>query len=191
MSAGTQGPGGRAHRARALTWLPPPPPQDIKHLNGSLLSHLERTERLLGCWAAREELRLAGLCHAAYGTDGFAPSLLATSERPLLAGVIGRAAEEIVYFYASCERATVYPQLGRAARVRFRDRFTGDDVEPTDSLLQAFLELTFANEIDVVSTTVGWRRSDWEQLIDLLSRCEGMVSEGARQSFRQLFPGAI
>jgi hypothetical protein len=103
--------------------------------------------------------------------------------------VIGQEAEEIVYFYASCDRAAVYPQLGRAARVRFRDRFTGAGAEATDSQLQAFLELTFANEIDVVSTTVGWRRSDWEQLIDLLSRCEGMVSDGARLSFRQLFLG--
>jgi hypothetical protein len=191
MSAGTQRPPGmQPHRMRALAWLRAHGAQDIQHQNGSLLSHLERAERLLRRWDAGEALCLAGLCHAAYGTDGFAPSLLATSQRPLLAGVIGREAEEIVYFYASCDRAAVYPQLGRAARVRFRDRFAGDDVGPTDSQLQAFLELTFANEIDVVSTTAGRPRSDWQQLIDLLSRCEGLVSEGARLSFRRLFPEA-
>ena len=98
----------------------PTPPTPRPHLNGTLLEHLSATEGLLRSWGASEQLSLAGLVHAAYGTDGFAPFLLPWQNRRPLARVVGPAVEEIVYLYASCDRSSVYPQLSADGPVAFR-----------------------------------------------------------------------
>lgn len=43
----------------------------FEHLNGSLLKHLEGTHMLLQSWNANNDLCIAGLYHAVYGTSGF------------------------------------------------------------------------------------------------------------------------
>jgi hypothetical protein len=121
----------------------------IEHLNGNLLDHLERTERLLLNWDATSVLATAGLCHAAYGTDGFAPFLLGLDERDVLTSAVGSDVEAIVYFYGSCDRSFLYPQIGRGESTTFRDRFTGEVSSPSMEQLRAFADLTLANEADV------------------------------------------
>jgi hypothetical protein len=49
---------------------------DIPHPGGRLLAHLVRTHDQLAAWDQAPEVCLAGLCHAAYGTDGFPTALL-------------------------------------------------------------------------------------------------------------------
>lgn len=122
---------------------------NLAHPGGTLLQHLIRVRRLLADWGAPYEVQLAGLCHAAYGTDGFARSLLGLAERPILAALIGERAEALVYLYASCDRAATYPRLGGDRRPVFRDRFTGTDHDPATDDLRSFLEITAANELDV------------------------------------------
>ena len=56
----------------------------IAHLNGSLFDHLERTELLLRRWGCSETVSIAGLCHAAYGTDGFPTALVTLEDRDVL-----------------------------------------------------------------------------------------------------------
>jgi hypothetical protein len=60
----------------------------IPHLDGDLLSHLERVARLLECWepgaAVHRRTR-----HAAYGTEGFAVALVGSDRREELARAIG------------------------------------------------------------------------------------------------------
>ena len=96
----------------------------VEHLNGTLLDHLERTEQLLRAWGSSAALATAGLCHAAYGTDGYAPALLNLDERTLLAAAVGPHVEATVYFYASCDRRFLYPRIGVGEWDAFRDRFT-------------------------------------------------------------------
>lgn len=122
---------------------------ELDHPGGTLLAHLERVRLLLASWGARPDLQLAGLCHACYGTDGFATALLPLSARPRLAQVVGTAAEQLVYEYASCERSLTYRQLTLADGT-FRDRFTGTDLLPDRRQRQDFAELTVANELDVL-----------------------------------------
>lgn len=43
----------------------------VEHLSDTLLEHLVRAEELLRQWGASDEVAVAGLCHAIYGTDGF------------------------------------------------------------------------------------------------------------------------
>lgn len=64
---------------KAVTFLKRHSADEIRHFNGSLLSHLESTYRLLRDWGNGEDLCIAGLCHAAYGTDGFWAGAIATA----------------------------------------------------------------------------------------------------------------
>ncbi|MFE3500175.1 DUF6817 domain-containing protein [Kitasatospora sp. NPDC059160] len=119
------------------------------HPGGTLLAHLTRVAARLADWGTDSAVQTAGLCHAAYGTDGFDGALLALDERATLVDLLGDRAEAIVYLYASCDRAAVYPRLGRDETPLFHDRFTGEDHTPPEEDLRAFLAITAANELDV------------------------------------------
>jgi len=96
----------------------------IQHPGGTLMAHLQRVKALLDSWGARPALAAAGLCHAFYGTDGFPTALLDLEHRADLAKAIGTDAEEMAYFYASCDRKTSYRSLADEDGL-FADRFTG------------------------------------------------------------------
>lgn len=166
----------RAHGAAAMP-----------HPGGTLLDHLVRVQGQLAAWGADRDLRLAGFCHAAYGTAGFAPSLLAATERGELAAVIGERAENVVYLYGSCDRAALYPRLGGAQLPVFRDRFTGAESVPGDAELRAFMEITAANELDVLAHNPEIAARATPKLRELLARTEVLLSPAAREAYvRQL-----
>ncbi|MFD7975733.1 DUF6817 domain-containing protein [Streptomyces sp. NPDC059071] len=79
-------------------------------------------------------------------TDGFAESLLPLERRPELAAAIGEEAENLVHFYASCDRDFSYPALPDPAGP-FRDRFTDETFTPTDRQRADLAEITAANEL--------------------------------------------
>ncbi|HET9973079.1 MAG TPA: VOC family protein [Streptosporangiaceae bacterium] len=122
----------------------------LPHPGGTLYEHLVRVAALLADWGADQDLQVAGLCHACYGTDGYPDALLGLDERPVLTALGGARAESLVYLYGSCDRAAVYPALGQAGPVPFRDRFTGRTHTPPERDIRAFTELTAANELDVM-----------------------------------------
>ncbi len=105
---------------------------------------------MLADWGADEELQVAGLCHACYGTAGYPHPLLGLDERPVLRAIAGAQAESLAYLYGSCDRTAVYPALKKPGQVPFRDRFTGRTHLPPEPDIRAFSELTAANELDVV-----------------------------------------
>ena len=160
------------------------------HVKGTLLSHLEGTYGLLMEWGNPIPLCLAGLCHAVYGTYGFEKHLLETSQRSTLRSLIGTEAEEITYFYASCDRASVYPQIGRQAPLWFRDRFTRTEFVPDGQMLKSFLELTFANELEIVRTDPSCVEPTRAMIGELFERCESLVSPAAFAYFESFYgPG--
>lgn len=121
----------------------------IDHPGGTLLAHLMRVAKMLEEWGADEDIQLAGLCHAAYGTDGFDVALLSLNERAVLAETIGDTAEAVVYLYASCDRKQTYAQLAQPV-VPFANRFDNTRHTPPPSDIHAFVEITAANEWDVL-----------------------------------------
>ena len=121
----------------------------IAHPGGDLRSHLIRTHDTLRAWSAPGDVCLAGLVHAAYGTDGFPLPLLALDERPRLRSVVGPAAEAFAYRYCACSRQASYARLGEVPW-RMTDRFTGEVVLLAAEEASAFALLTIANERDVV-----------------------------------------
>ncbi|MET7303379.1 DUF6817 domain-containing protein [Embleya sp. NPDC005575] len=148
----------------------------IEHPGGTLLAHLSRVEALLDTWGARPELRTAGLCHAFYGTDGFATALLPLDRRAELAGRIGVDAERIVYFYGSCDRTASH---GTLVDGPFRDRFTGRTYRPTEAERRDFAELTAANELDIVRVAPELRAQWGAELRALLAGFRPLLSVAA------------
>jgi hypothetical protein len=190
----------------------------VPHVGGTLMKHLRGTCDLLRQWDRPGEICLAGLCHTAYGTDGYPNPLEDPTRRDRLAAIIGREAEELVYFYASCDRCWLYPQLVPGALVgihdvetakkrmreavvparlpeasagtpiTFRDRFSGKVIIPAPEVFSSFLELTFANELEII-------RGQWPHLPEenrvlwqaIFERCRSLVSEAAYDCFRETF----
>ena len=164
---------------------------ELRHPGGTLLDHLHRVRDLLAGWGADVDVQVAGLCHAAYGTDGFASSLLPLAERSTLRSLIGERAEALVYLYASCNRSAVYPRIGRDTPVVFRDRFAEVELTPDVSDLRAFLEITAANELDVLAHNETLAAQHGEGLLRLLTRAGTLLSSWAREAYaRQLAPYA-
>lgn len=152
--------------------------EGMEHPGGTLLAHLRRVQGRLAAWGARPALQLAGLCHACYGTDGFATALLSLERRDELAAAIGSEAEAIVYFYASCDRAASYPAFADA-EAAFRDRFTGRTFTPSPSLRRDFAELSAANELDIARVDPDFRDRWGPGLLTLFTGFRPLLSRSA------------
>ena len=171
---------GRVGRGRADRFLLDHGADRIDHPGGTLYAHLNRVAEQLAAWGASDEVVLAGLCHAAYGTSGFDTALLPLAERSSLAEVIGSAAERIVYRYASCDRDETYPALGGgAAAVPFHDRFTGRVVTIKGDELRSFMEITAANELDVFAHNLELARRYGSEFLELLRGARTWLSRSA------------
>ncbi len=153
----------------------------IAHPGGTLLAHLERVRALLTEWGARPALRLAGLCHAWYGTDGFQPALGDPHRREELAAITGAEAERLVYLYASCDRRFSYPHLAKRAGP-FKDRFTGTVHRPPLRLRRDFAELTAANELDIAAVNPDMHAQHGQDLLRLLTSWQALLSDAAWQA---------
>ncbi|MFF3651609.1 DUF6817 domain-containing protein [Streptomyces sp. NPDC002181] len=190
--------------ARALALLRELGAGNVEHPGGTLSAHLERVHARLGAWGARPALRLAGLCHALYGTDGFATALLPAGRRAELAAVIGAEAEEIVHFYARCDRAASCPTLAAddpagadaadneavsSVAPAFRDRFTGRVHSPDRQTLRDFAELSAANELDLAVVDPAFRAAHGPGLLALFTRLRGLLSEPAWRDCRAVLGG--
>jgi len=163
----------------------------LPHVGGTLMKHLCGTCELLRQWDRPAEICLAGLCHTMYGTDGYPNPLEDPARRDKLAAIIGREAEALVYFYASCDRGWLYPQFAPAATgtaITFRDRFSGKVFIPSPDGFAAFLELTFANELEIIRGQ--WphvpqqNRIQWQTIFE---RCRNLVSDAAFECFHRTF----
>ncbi|MFE5401802.1 DUF6817 domain-containing protein [Streptomyces sp. NPDC004596] len=187
METDTAVPAGAADRALAL--LRECGAETMAHPGGTLLAHLRRVQDRLALWQARPALRLAGLCHAFYGTDGFPGALLPVTRRAELAAVIGAEAEAIVYLYASCDRGATYPGLARPD-APFHDRFTGEPHVPGPRSRRDFAELSAANELDLARLDPAFRERWGAELLALFTRLEELLSPAARLDCRTVLAPA-
>ncbi|MFF5707277.1 DUF6817 domain-containing protein [Streptomyces sp. NPDC012794] len=171
---------------RALELLRRCGAQGVAHPGGDLPAHLLRVRERLASWGARPALRLAGLCHAVYGTDGFPVALLPLERRPEVVAAIGAEAEGVVYLYAACDRGATYPGLGRAGSV-FTDRFDGGrSLVPGERARRDFARLTAANELDLAAEDPAFRAAYGPDLLVLLGRVRHLLGPGAREDCRAL-----
>jgi len=174
-------------RTRAEEFLLTHGTDHLPHPGGTLFDHLRRVAATLAEWGAEETVQVAGLCHAAYGTDGFDQVLLDVTERATLAALIGADAEALVYLYGSCDRDAVYPLLGSPGPVPFRDRFSGKVAPAPEPSVRAFLEITAANELDVTAYNAELAAKYGPSLRRLFIRGRARLSDAAWQAcVRQL-----
>jgi hypothetical protein len=155
----------------------------MEHPGGTLLEHLRRVRLVLAGWGASPTLQVTGLCHAVYGTDGFAPSLVdVTTDRPLVREVVGPDAEAAIFLYARCDRRHLYPQAGQET-VTFRDRWSGTETELASTQLSGFWELSFDNELDIVRQSAVLKDNLGPQLWTIWSPARPWVSDAAWAAF--------
>lgn len=159
----------------------------LPHPGGTLFEHLKRVAALLATWGADDALQTAGLCHACYGTDGYDTALVRPLDRSCLVELIGTPAESLVYLYGSCDRHATHPQLAGSGAVAFRDRFTGEQVYPSEASVRAFVELTAANELDVMRNNHDMARIHGADLLRLFTRARERLSDAAWLSWAE-FP---
>ncbi len=158
----------------------------LAHPGGTLYEHVNRVAALLAEWGAGEDLQVAALCHACYGTDGFDQVLLGLDERPVLSALAGARVESLVYLYGNCDRAAVYPFLAGAGPVHFRDRFTGRTHTPPERDIRAFTELTAANELDVMRHSDTMAARYGASLRQLVAGAAPWLTDAARQAWSRL-----
>jgi len=166
-------------RLRTLDFLRAHGTESTPHIFGDLFAHLCGVESLVRSWGGSDLLALAALGHATYGTDGFAPHLLGVDERATLRDVIGRQAEALVYFYASCERDPFYRQLESpdtmVSDLVMLDRFSGAAIRPNAAQVRSFIDLTYANEVELAATSAGGPK-EWTWLADFCIRTRRWAS---------------
>jgi len=161
--------------------------ESIEHPGGTLYAHLCRVEQRLADLGAAPDLRLAGLTHAAYGTDGFARGLLDPSDRAALRSVVGTAAETLVYLYGACDRNRTWPSLAGTATVH--DRFTGRTRQLVASQLVSFVDLSVVNELDVIEQNPAMLEKYGGYLRDLVTRWAPVTSPTVVAEARRVLAG--
>ena len=160
----------------------------VDHINGDLTEHLKATYSLLLQWGNAEPLCSAGLYHAVYGTDGLPNHLVPLDQRETIARLIGSEAEQLVYFYAACDRSQFYREICTRYRPVYRNRFTGETFEPTREALSSFCELTLANELEIASKNKVFF-DQYPTITKLFNRFQGLVSAPAFAEYKRIFGG--
>lgn len=153
---------------------------DLEHAGGTLFVHLHRVARRLASLGASQDLLLAALAHAAYGTDGFSSSLFDwQTERVVLRSVIGTDSERLVYLYGCCAREASWPGLAEHQTVQ--DRFTGASYELTADELRSFADLSIVNELDVLDHAPDLEPELRDYLSNLVPRWTDILSPAVHE----------
>lgn len=124
---------------------------EFAHIDGSLIDHLQGTQKLLKEWSASNTLQDAGLYHAAYGTASYAESFTSLQKRDEISNIIGNEAESIVYLYCACDREYFWEQIRTTTKLKFKNRFTNELHPLSSQQINDFCELSVANEIEIAT----------------------------------------
>ena len=86
-----------------------------------------------------------------------------------------------MYFYAACDRGVFYPQLAspdtELGALSFRDRFTGSLSTPSAEYVALFVDLTYANEVELACASPGGP-TGWTWLADFCRDTRRWASPG-------------
>lgn len=135
----------------------------LPHARGrSLLDHLTGTAAILRRWGQPEWLARAALIHSVYGSDRYAPRLLARTERARVEAIAGPRAERLAHLFSVTPRGPLFAGVHRWARglPAHPPDATGTDVgadEPpaTRAELDALVVLHMANRAEQASAADG------------------------------------
>ncbi|MEX1152787.1 alpha/beta fold hydrolase, partial [Parvibaculum sp.] len=159
----------------------------LQHPGGTLGAHLGRVGDMLREWNEAPEIVDAGRLHAAYGTEGFASSVVADRGRKTVIGIIGQKAERLVHLYCLCDRGASYPGW-TTSNPQMVDRHTGQVSALDDATRRALVVMTIANEMDVLSHDVGLAKAHGHDLMALFDSWRPHIGEQARMALDRWRP---
>lgn len=128
-------------REQILTFLRDCGAARLAHSGGTFLDHLKGVEHILDRWGTSLEVRMAGLMHSIYGTEGF-PNLAPVDEARVV-DLLGADAEALVRRFCAMDTASLVDSVvGAAPALRARD---GQSLPATPRQIDALLLLHLAN----------------------------------------------
>ncbi|MEV6600735.1 DUF6817 domain-containing protein [Actinoplanes sp. NPDC051346] len=166
-------------------WLRERGTETIDHPGGTLYAHLGRVHDRLRALGHGPDVCLAGLTHAAYGTDGFDRTLLDVGDRAPLRRLIGERAEGLVHLYGACDRSRTWPDLPKTRQVW--NRWTNAAEALPDDLVPGFADLTIVNELDVVEHDVTVAQRYGSYFRTTFTSWQGLASEPMLAEARRVF----
>ena len=141
----------------------------ITHPGGTLAAHLGRVAAMLQRWILDLSVVDAGHLHAAYGTDGFDVSIAEPTGQSDLIDLVGKEAEELISLYCRCNRIASYSSWS-SDRPSVIDRESGDAFSLNDTQRKALINITIANEIDVLTHDSNLMKQHGKNLAELFGR---------------------
>jgi hypothetical protein len=146
--------------ARVLAVLAERGADTAPHGRSTLLRHLTGTHAILERWAQPAHVRLAGLLHSIYATDGFAHALVDPSERSLIRELVGADAERLVFLFCSIDRRDLFSAIAAApddltSTVRLPRRGDATPIDITPAEAGGLLVLYLANEAEQTASADG------------------------------------
>jgi len=151
----------------------------IPHPGGTLARHLHRTGDTLRAWGSSPALVDAGRLHAAYGTDEFLAALATRTAREKVEAVVGSEAEIVIDSYCRCDRDRSYPTW-HADTPALIDRHTGEHEPLSHEMRLSLIELTVANELDVLEHDPEMAARFGIALLDLFARWRPFLGDEAK-----------
>ena len=118
------------------------------HSFSTLLEHLTGTRELLCAWRACPDLCAAGLFHSVYGTESFGPVSIGLAEREAVRGVIGAAAEEIVYLFSVMTAESFEANLRLESGFSVQERTSKTHVGIAPPMFRHLCNLSAANWLE-------------------------------------------
>lgn len=127
--------------------------QDVRHTGRSFFSHLKGTHDLLRDWGNPEFICTAGLFHSIYGTRHFRHRAFPIEKRSVIADLIGKQAEFLVYVFCVTDRPKAFLENIGRAEVSIRDHHANGFIQLSQSDLNSLLEIEAANLIEQGGST--------------------------------------
>lgn len=118
-----------------------------RHLNGSLLKHLQGTHNLLQAWKNPEMVCVAGLFHSIYGTENYRKRSAALESRSRIAHVIGMEAEELAFIFCVSHRPDFFMEVESPSPVLV-SRLSQQPIAVSQAQVRALMEIEVANYVD-------------------------------------------
>ena len=139
-----------SHRSRVENYISQAGGNLIDHPGGTLAAHLGRIAAMLQSWDLERSVVDAGHLHAAYGTEGFGIAIGNSVGQVELIDLVGEEAEELISLYCRCDRNASYSSWV-SDKPYVVDRENGNIVSINDVQRKALINITVANETDVLA----------------------------------------
>lgn len=123
---------------------------EIDHYGRPLLAHLKGTFELLRDWRNPDEVCVAGLFHAVYGTENLTACRPDLSYRAQVQALIGRRSEELALLFGVADRTALLTRNTLPPYHVVRHD-SGETVPVSPDVLSALVEIGSANLVEKIA----------------------------------------